>query len=141
MPIRCAQCLGGAPLGMTVGIYRCHSTLAVPVTLHRLFIPVSTCPSGSGAQNDNQKSCKLQGNAGSFLGTGVALSASVAKGSPHTWQRYCAVKLHTFRVPLDVLFTKAPQWSKLVTVFCSVRKAKFVPTVCSELPAGVTKTE
>ena len=88
-----------------------------------------------------QKSCKLQGNAGSFLGTGVALSASVARGSPHTWQRYCAVKLHTFRVPLDVLFTKAPQWSKLVTVFCSVRKAKFVPTVCSEPPAGVTKTE
>jgi hypothetical protein len=32
------------------------------------------------------------------------------KGSPDLSQgRYCAVKLHTFSVPLDVLLTRAPQ--------------------------------
>src|SRR5579859_861204 len=54
---------------------------------------------------------------------------------------YCTVKLHTFNVPPGVAFTLAPQWSRLVTVFCSVRKAKFRPTVCSVPPAGVTKME
>lgn len=38
---------------------------------------------------------------------------------------YCKVKLQTLSEPappLDVLSTNTPQWSRLVTVFCSVRK-------------------
>src|ERR1051325_3946565 len=49
-------------------------------------------------------------------------------------------KLHTVSWPLAEL-TSTAQLSRLVTVFCSVRKAKLRPTVFSLPPCGVTKTE
>ena len=49
-----------------------------------------------------------------------------------------SVKLHTFSEPDKA---KVPQLFSCVTVFCSVRKAKFEPTNCSALPGAVTKTE
>ncbi len=49
-----------------------------------------------------------------------------------------SVKLHTVAEPAEA---KIPQLFSCVTVFCSVRKAKFEPTVCSTPPGAVTKIE
>src|SRR5262245_28857228 len=51
------------------------------------------------------------------------------------------VKLHTVVEPGVEAFTTVPHQSRVVTVFCSVLNAKFVPTVSSEPPDGLTKIE
>jgi hypothetical protein len=45
---------------------------------------------------------------------------------------------HTRIEPLLEEFASTPQWSRLDTLFCSERKAKFVPTVCSTPLGPVT---
>ncbi len=62
---------------------------------------------------------------------GVLIGVAVPVGSAET------LKLHTLCVPTAEINA---QEFKLVTLACSVRKAKFVPTVCSAPPVGVTNT-
>ncbi len=57
----------------------------------------------------------------------------VEAGSRSRWE-----PAHTGPPPYKA---KVPQLFSCVTVFCSVRKAKFEPTNCSALPGAVTKTE
>src|SRR5262249_20076860 len=54
---------------------------------------------------------------------------------------HCAVKLQAVREPGLETFTFSPHSSSAVTPLCSERNAKFVPTVISVPPSGVTKIE
>src|SRR6516162_8756607 len=54
---------------------------------------------------------------------------------------YWTLKLQTCIEPAGEELTSAPHQFKLVTVLCSLRNAKFEPTVSSPPPAGVTKME
>ena len=66
----------------------------------------------------------------------MSLTIKRAKSS-----HYGAEKLQTVVVPASELSTSIPQLLKLVTVACSVRNLKLLPTEISVPPAGVTKIE